>query len=175
MGSSTAMPGVLASTFEQIASVEDVFVMGYVDREPPEPVFQLFPTVAFLQADRGYLRMDAQRLEGQLYLARTNEIDLDEKLLDEPTIEPMVGRLTHLYFGENTSLGLLGVTCYADEFSRPDERMVRAVEFHLEFGNSLFVDPAWSLGIRLGGRAMADEWRREDENRQTAAMSWLRS
>lgn len=174
MGSSTTMPGVLAGTFEQIASVEDVFVMGYVDREPPEPVFQLFPTVVFLQTDRGYFRMDAQRLEGQLYLTRVDEMDLDEKLLDEPTIEPMVGRLTPFYFGESNSPRLLGVTCYADDCSRPDEGMVRAAEFHLEFENSLFVDPAWSLGIRLGGRAMADEWRRDDENRQTVAMSWLR-
>ena len=132
--------------FEECDPVEDVLVLGYVDRDDSPPRFQMSPTIVALESEAGFLTLTWNH-SGRFTLNLLDELAIPQNLAEEPSIEPMYARVTQSYLAEGLDLSLVGARLVQDE-AAPDEYVVGWFEF--DSGTVLFLDAVTSSGLAIG-------------------------
>jgi hypothetical protein len=144
--------------FLQTARFVDLLLPGLIDRSGPFPVHRPLTFHACLQADSGLIQFTSVNNNGGLYVRLVDEIEYDEELrndLDEELVAASVGAhyLTASSPGRCTAMRL-----FTNNESVPEDGIFRAIEMTFEDTYTVFFDPFWIDGIRLGTGNTPDLW-----------------
>ena len=124
--------------------VQDVLVLGYVDRDDSPPTFHLSPTIVALASPAGFLAL-AWHHSGTFTLSLLRETAIPQNLAEEPSIEPMYASVAQHLAHEGASLSLARARLVQDAAS--NGYVVAWFEF--DSGAVLFVDAVASTGLVL--------------------------
>jgi hypothetical protein len=129
--------------------VEDILVLGYVDRDVTPPRFQMFPTVAALESSLGFLTLTWNH-SGRFTLHLLEEIAVPQELAQEPSIEPMYASVAHSYRAEGLDLNPVAARLIHDQ-AAPNEYVAAWFGFGPgpECDTVLFVDAVTSSGLAI--------------------------
>jgi hypothetical protein len=131
--------------FAECDPVEDVLVLGYVDRDNSPPTFQLSPTIVALESGLGFLTLTWNH-SGRFTLSLPAEPAIPQDLAEEPSIEPMYASVAQNYLAEGLDLILTGARLIHDK-AAPNEYV--AAWFEFDSGIVLFVDAVTSSGLLI--------------------------
>ncbi|RII20758.1 hypothetical protein DSC45_02840 [Streptomyces sp. YIM 130001] len=139
--------------------VTDVLVPGWADRDGLFVEFRPQPEVVWLQLDEGVLRLRSVGQYDALEIREAERVDWsDIEFLDEAEDEVMVASWGEQFFGDGfEQLRCLEARAY--ETAAGNWPKCLALEF--EGANTLFFDPTWVFGIRIGRLSDEEFWRRQ--------------
>ncbi|WP_406326465.1 hypothetical protein OG784_25185 [Streptomyces sp. NBC_01617] len=136
--------------------VRDVLVPGRIDRDDDLPEFRPQPMVVWLRLDEGLLRFESQGQYDRLDASRVPGVDwADIELLAEAEDEVIVASFGEQLFGDGrdalrcTRLRAYRTSAGAD---------CTCLALDLEGGRTLFLDPTWTFGIKVGNEADEQRW-----------------
>ncbi|MGW1230839.1 hypothetical protein [Streptomyces sp. NPDC001478] len=139
--------------------VRDVLVPGFLDRDEEVPEVRPQPLVVWLRLDEGLLRFASVGQFDRLEAVTADGIDWsDVELLADAEDEVVVTRCGEQLFGDGRDeLRCTGLRVYRAPGAAPGVRTCLALDF--EGGHTLFLDPTWTFGIRVGNAADERRWR----------------
>ncbi|MFF3400549.1 hypothetical protein ACFYW6_18735 [Streptomyces sp. NPDC002659] len=135
--------------------VYDVLVPGWIDRDGDVPEFRPQPLVVWLRLDSGLLRLRSAGQYDRLAVARVPQVGWDDvDLLAEAEDEVVVASYGEQLFGDGRDT----VRCVRlRAYQVADHLKCLALDF--EGRHTLFFDPTWTFGIRIGNVADEQRWR----------------
>ena len=165
-------PTALAKLLDSSLTVQDILVLGYVDRDQEPPRFQMFQTVVALQIDDGYLTL-AWNHSGRMSAYGASSLVIPEELSEEPSVEPMYATVAQNYFNENQQVQVSAASFFAEEGCDGE---YRAAVFEFGHGDILTVDPRNSMGMVLGSGPWPTAWRDEftESDESIIELRWAR-
>ncbi len=129
--------------FEDCDPIEDILVLGYVDRDIKPPRFQMSPAVVALESHAGFLTLTWNH-SGRFTLSLLDGTAVPQNLAEEPSIEPMYASVAQNYLAEGLGLSLARARLVHDE-SAPNEYVT--AWFGFDGDTVLFVDAVASTGL----------------------------
>jgi hypothetical protein len=134
--------------------VRDVLVPGWIDRDGDVPEFRPQPLVVWLRLDSGLLRFEAAGQYDWLDATRVPRAGWDDiELLAQAEDEVVLASYGEQLFGD----GRDALTCtQLRAYVVADHCKCLALDF--EGGHTLFLDPTWTFGIRVGNAADEQRW-----------------
>ncbi|MFF8842701.1 hypothetical protein ACF08N_08180 [Streptomyces sp. NPDC015127] len=145
--------------------VRDVLVPGWIDRDDAVPEFRPQPLVVWLRLDEGLVRFASEGQYDHLTALRVTAADWsDVGLLAEAEDEVVLASYGEQLFGDGRDeWGCTAVRAYLSGTGRAGGTgtpapVIRGLALDFAGGHSLFLDPAWTFGIRLGNRADEADW-----------------
>ncbi|MFJ1745349.1 hypothetical protein ACIOJD_03785 [Streptomyces sp. NPDC088116] len=135
--------------------VRDVLVPGWIDRDGDVPEFRPQPMAVWLRLDDGLLRFESIGQSDRLGSARVRAVDWDDiELLADAEDEVIVASYGEQLFGDGRDkLRCTRIRAYP---AGEGERRCLALDF--EGGHTLFLDPTWTFGIRIGNEVQEKHW-----------------
>ena len=152
--------------FLQTARFVDLLLPGWIDRSGPLPVCRPL-TLAFgvyLQAESGLIQFAAVNGNGGLRIRLANQIEYDADLRNDPDEELAAASVGDHYLTAAGSGRCTAMRLFTNNESVPEDGIFRAVELTFEAAYTVFFDPFWIDGIRLGTGNTADLWLAEDRS-----------
>ncbi|WP_157102070.1 hypothetical protein [Nocardia caishijiensis] len=154
--------GTLDAVFRE-RSATDVLVPGWIDRGIGYSEFRPQPTIVYMRLDEGYLQFESIDQYDQLKIEYSSELNL-AGVLHEEGDEILVASCGENLFGDGyTALRCASIRYFLDDNSRVDQGIVKCMEMKFQGASSLFIDPMWTFGIRLGGADLLVQWRQNIE------------
>ncbi len=144
--------------FLETARFEDLLLPGWIDRTGPFPVHRPYAFDACLQAEDGLLQFTAVNNNGGLHIRTVDEIEYDEALSGDPDEELLAASVGAHYLSTSGPVRCTAVRLFTNNESVPDEGIFRAAEMTFEDTYTVFFDPFWIDGIRLGTGNTPDLW-----------------
>lgn len=143
--------------------VSDVLVPGWIDREDDIPQFRPQPVVVYLCLDEGFLRLESTGSSDQLVVRVASAVELDGiELFEDVDDEVIVASCGEQLFGDGwEELRCTDVRYFTDSRSSADEGAIKCLFLELEGRYSLFFDPTWTFGIRVGNREDLLRWMKD--------------
>ncbi|MFP1629226.1 hypothetical protein ACLB9X_29570 [Streptomyces sp. 5K101] len=143
--------------------VRDVLVPGWIDRDDSVPEFRPQPMVVWLRLDEGLVRLASEGQYDHLTARRVTGADWsDVALLAEAEDEVVLASYGEQLFGDGRDeWSCTAVRAYVSGARRGDSTgtpVIRGLALDFAGGRSLFLDPAWTFGIRMGNRADEADW-----------------
>jgi len=139
--------------------VRDVLVPGWIDRDDDVPVFRPQPLVVWLRLDDGLLRFETPQYDDRLRCAMMPAVTWDDiDVLAASEDEVIIASYGEQLFGD----GRDGLRCTEIRKHRVD----KALALDFEGGHTLFLDPSWPFGFRIGDRAQEQRWVQDYGNGQ---------
>ncbi|MDF6044571.1 hypothetical protein LRD69_20980 [Streptomyces sp. JH14] len=138
--------------------VRDVLVPGWIDRDDDLPEFRPQPLVVWLRLDggQGLLRFASQGQYARLGVSLVPGVDwADVELLAEAEDEVIVASCGEQLFGDGRD-ELRCTRLRAYRTSAGTDCTCLALDF--EGGRTLFLDPTWPFGIKVGNEADEQRW-----------------
>ncbi|MFI2346745.1 hypothetical protein ACH492_06720 [Streptomyces sp. NPDC019443] len=135
--------------------VRDVLVPGWIDRDDDLPEFRPQPLVLWLRLDQGLIRLASEGQFGHLAARPVTAAGwTDVDLLAEAEDEVVLASCGEQLFGD----GRDQLTCTELRGYGGDAGTTIGLALDFEGGHTLFLDPAWTFGIRMGNRADEARW-----------------
>lgn len=145
-------------TFLETARFDDLLLPGWIDRTGPFPVHRPFTFDACLQAESGFIQFTSVNNNGGLHIRVTDEIEYDEELRDDPEEELLAASVGAHYLSASSSVRCTAMRLFTNNESVPNDGIFRAAEMTFEDTYTVFFDPFWIDGIRLGTGNTPDLW-----------------
>lgn len=140
--------------------VRDVLVPGWIDRDDELPEFRPQPLAVWLRLDEGLLRFESVGQRDRLDTAVVRSVGWDGiELLAEAEDEVIVASYGEQLFGDGRD-ELRCTQLRAHRSPGADDTVVSCLALDFEGGHTLFLDPAWAFGIRLGNGSDEQRWLR---------------
>lgn len=138
--------------------VRDVLVPGLLDRDEDIPEFRPQPLAVWLRLDEGLLRFESVGQYDHLATASVRAVEWDGiDVLDESEEEVVVASYGEQLFGDGRDeLRCTRLRAYRAPGAGPAVCTCLALDF--EGGHTLFLDPTWTFGIRIGNAADERRW-----------------
>ncbi|MFG3135160.1 hypothetical protein ACGFZA_02935 [Streptomyces sp. NPDC048211] len=138
--------------------VRDVLVPGLLDRDGEFPEFRPQPLVVWLRLDEGLLRFESAGQYDRLDTASVPGVEWDGvELLAEAEDEVIVASYGEQLFGD----GRDALRCTRLRVYRvpgADDTACTCLALDFEGGHTLFLDPSWTFGIRIGNASDEQRW-----------------
>ncbi|PVE12051.1 hypothetical protein [Streptomyces scopuliridis] len=135
--------------------VRDVLVPGWIDRDGDVPEFRPQPMVVWLRLDDGFLRFESAGQYDRLASARVPAVSwADIGVLADAEDEVIVASYGEQLFGDGRSEW----RCTRIRVYPGGGAECRCLALDFEGGHTLFLDPTWTFGIRLGNEAQEKCW-----------------
>jgi hypothetical protein len=144
--------------FLETARFVDLLLPGWIDRTGPLPAHRPFTFDACLQAENGLIRFTSVNNNGGLHVRLVEEIDYDESLRDDPAEELAAASIDAHYLSASNSVRCTALRLFTNNESVPEDGIFRAAEMTFEGAYTVFFDPFWIDGIRLGTGNTPDLW-----------------
>lgn len=144
--------------FLETARFTDLLFGGWMDRSGRFPVFRSFDFEVYLQAEAGLVKFASVNSSGGLRIRLVDELEFDEDFLNDPDEEPAAGSAGVQYLGGSDPVRCTALRLFTNNESVPDEGVFRAAEMTFENNSTVFIDPFWIEGIRLGTGNTPDLW-----------------
>ncbi|MEV4332309.1 hypothetical protein AB0K02_17525 [Streptomyces sp. NPDC049597] len=143
--------------------VRDVLVPGWIDRDDSVPEFRPQPLVVWLRLDEGLVRLASEGQYDHLTARRVTAADWsDVELLAEAEDEVVLASYGEQLFGDGRDeWNCTAVRAYVSgprHAGGTRTPVIRGLALDFAGGRSLFLDPAWTFGIRMGNRADEADW-----------------
>ena len=138
--------------FLQSARFVDILLPGSVDRAGPFPVCRPL-TLAFgvyLQAESGLIQFMPVNSNGGLRIRLAGQIEYDEDLRNDPEEDLVAASVGAHYLTAPGAGRCMAMRLFTNNESDPEDGVFRAAEMTFEGGCTVFFDPFWADGIRLG-------------------------
>ncbi|MEU7630222.1 hypothetical protein AB0C34_09590 [Nocardia sp. NPDC049220] len=135
--------------------VHDVLVPGWIDRDDVPSEFRPQPLALWLRLDLGMVRL-AARAGGDHLSVRHDTIPSwsDIELLAQAESEVVLASYGEQLFGD----GRDALACVAVRGYETTTGKTSALGIDFDGGHTLFLDPSWTFGIRMGSRAGEIDW-----------------
>lgn len=146
--------------FLQTARFVDLLLPGSVDRTGPFPVCRPL-TLAFgvyLQAESGLIQFMSVNSSGGLRIRLAGQIDYDEDLRNDPGEDLVAARVGAHYLAAPGPRRCTAMRLFTNNESVPEDGIFRAAEMTFEDAGTVFFDPFWTDGVRLGTGNAPDLW-----------------
>ncbi|GAA2936431.1 hypothetical protein ACFPN0_21310 [Kitasatospora cinereorecta] len=135
--------------------VRDVLVPGWIDRDDELPEFRPQPLVLWLRLDQGLVRFASEGQFGHVSARAVPSAGWEDvELLAEAEDEVVLASCGEQLFGD----GRDELSCTALRGYEGDAGETIALALDFEGGHILFLDPAWTFGIRMGNGADEARW-----------------
>ncbi|MCM2412047.1 hypothetical protein [Streptomyces sp. RKAG290] len=138
--------------------VRDVLVPGRLDRDDELPEFRPQPLAVWLRLDEGLLRFESVGPYDRLDAAVVRSVGWEDiGLLAEAEDEVIVASYGEQLFGD----GRDELRCTQLRVHRSpgtDDTVCSCLALDFEGGQTLFLDPAWTFGIRIGNGSDEQHW-----------------
>lgn len=144
--------------FLETARFDDLLLPGWIDRTGPFPVHRPLTFDAYLQAESGLMQFTSVNNNGGLHIRMVDEIQYDEAFRDDPEEELLAASVRAHYLSASGSVRCTAVRLFTDNESVPEDGIFRAAEMTFEDTYTVFFDPFWIDGIRLGTGNTSDLW-----------------
>ncbi|MFF7334623.1 hypothetical protein ACIQU5_00375 [Streptomyces sp. NPDC090306] len=143
----------------------DVLMPGHIDRDGGFTRFVPLTMVVFLQFDEGCLRLES-----------AGQYDhLEPRLVDRPSLDGVFPYTEFEEEGDEIAIASLGDQLWGEgRISRPctgvrllrarprqDSARVTCLALELDGRRTLFLDPTWTMGIKVGGAGDLRRWESE--------------
>lgn len=141
-------------------AVRDVLLPGFLDRDDEVPEFRPQPLTVWLRLDEGLLRFESVGQYDRLDTTAVDGIRWDDiELLAEAEEEVMVASCGEQLFGDGRdALRCTRLRVYRAAGAADTVCTCLALDF--EGGHTLFLDPTWAFGIRIGNASDEQRWLR---------------
>ncbi|MGW6741147.1 hypothetical protein ACWGDX_10460 [Streptomyces sp. NPDC055025] len=135
--------------------VRDVLVPGWIDRDGAVAEFRPQPVAVWLRLDEGLLRFESLGQFERLGCARVPSVGWDDiGTLAEAEDEVIVASYGEQLFGD----GRDELRCLRVRVHSAPGVECRCLALDFEGGRTLFLDPTWTFGIRIGDEADERRW-----------------
>ncbi|MFI2370901.1 hypothetical protein [Streptomyces sp. NPDC018833] len=147
--------------------LRDVLVPGWIDRDDDVPEFRPQPLVVWLRLDEGLVRFASEGQYDHLTARQVTAADwADVELLAEAEDEVVLASCGEQLFGDGRDewsctavrAYVSGVRAGTATSAGAPAPVMRSLALDFTGGHSLFLDPAWTFGIRLGNKADEADW-----------------
>ncbi|MER6121049.1 hypothetical protein [Streptomyces sp. NPDC001743] len=141
-------------------AVRDVLLPGFLDRDDEVPEFRPQPLVVWLRLEEGLLRFESVGQYDRLDTTAVDGIRWDDiELFTEAEDEVMVASCGEQLFGDGRDeLRCTRLRVYRAPGAADTVCTCLALDF--EGGHTLFLDPTWTFGIRIGNASDEQRWLR---------------
>lgn len=138
--------------------VRDVLLPGFLDRDDDVPEFRPQPLVVWLRLDEGLLRFESVGQFDRLDTTAVDGIDWSGiGLLADAEEEVMVASCGEQLFGDGRDeLRCTRLRVYRAPGA--DDTVCTCLALDFEGGHTLFLDPTWTFGIRVGKGSDEQRW-----------------
>jgi hypothetical protein len=146
--------------FLQAAWFVDILLPGSVDRTGPFPAWQPL-TLAFgvyLQAESGLVQFTSVDSNGGLRIRPASQVEYGEDLRNDPEENLVAASGGASYFTAPGPWRCTAMRLFTNNESVPEDGIFRAAEMTFEDACTVFFDPFWTDGIRLGTGNAPDLW-----------------
>jgi hypothetical protein len=146
--------------FLQTARFVDLLLPGSVDRTGPFPVCRPL-TLAFgvyLQAESGLIQFTSVNSNGGLRIRLAGQIEYDEDLRNDPGEDLVAASVGDHYLAAPRPTRCTAMRLFTNNESVPEDGIFRAAEMTFEDACTVFFDPFWADGVRLGVGNTPDLW-----------------
>jgi hypothetical protein len=142
----------------ETARFVDLLLPGWIDRTGPFPIHRPLTFDPCLQAESGLIQFTSVNNNGGLHIRMVDEIEYDDALSDDPDEELAAASVGAHYLPASGSVRRTAVRLFTNNESVPDDGIFRAAEMTFEDTYTVFFDPFWIDGIRLGTGNTPDLW-----------------
>jgi hypothetical protein len=144
--------------FLQTARFVDLLLPGWIDRTGPFPVHRPLTFDACLQAEDGLIQFTSVNSNGGLYIRLVDEIEYPEDLRNDLDEELAAASVRAHYLATPDPVRCTAMRLFTNNESVPEDGVFRAAEMTFEDTCTVFFDPCWTDGIRLGTGNTPDLW-----------------
>lgn len=144
--------------------LQDVLIPGWIDRDSDFPEFRPQPMVLWLRLDQGLVRLACEGQYDHLTARQESSAEWsDIELLMQAEDEIALASCMEQLFGDSwEELAWATVRGYE---TAGGTTSALAIDF--EGGNTLFLDPSWTFGIRMGNKTDEAKWAEHSANGHT--------
>jgi hypothetical protein len=145
------------------ARVQDVLLPGFLDHDQGAPRHVSWASQAYLELDRGLLRLTSVGNRGGL------ELSFVDRVIPPPELEAEDDEFSIASVGPyliDSPLRITRIRYAMNGESDATRTVVRCAEFELDGRLRLFADPMWVPGIRLTTGDGYDVWQHEERDRE---------
>jgi hypothetical protein len=143
--------------FLETAEFDDLLLPGWIDRTGPYPTLQPLLFDACLRAENGLIQFTAVNNSGGLHLRLVDQIDYGDRR-DDPDEELAAASVGAHFLSASHSLRCTAMRLFTNNESIPDDGIFRAAEMTFADTYTVFIDPFWIDGIRLGTGDASGAW-----------------
>lgn len=137
--------------FLETARFVDLLLPGWIDRTGPLPVHRPLTFHACLQAENGLIPFTSVNSNGGLRIRLVDQIEYDEDLRNDPDEELAASSAgAHYLPASPGSARCTAMRLFTNSESIPEDGIFRAAEMTFNDTYTVFFDPFWIDGIRLG-------------------------
>lgn len=144
--------------FLETARFVDLLLPGWIDRTGPFPIHRPFTFDACLQAETGLIQFTSVNNNGGLHIRLVDQIDYDTDLRNDPDEELTAASVGAHYLSASGSVRCTAMRLFTNNESAPEDGIFRAAEMEFDEVHTVFFDPFWIDGIRLGTGNTPDLW-----------------
>lgn len=138
--------------------VRDVLIPGFLDRDDDVPEFRPQPLAVWLRLDEGLLRFESVGQYDHLDTTSADAVAWDDmEPFADAEEEVMVASCGEQLFGDGRDeLRCTRLRVYRAPGAADTVCTCLALDF--EGGHTLFLDPTWTFGIRIGNASDEQRW-----------------
>jgi len=157
MSASPALDRKVARLLEQ-QRLTDILIPGTLPVTGTVPRrLQPYAETIYLKFSERYLRCDSVHQYSELRLTVTDEISLDVPM-DEDDELATASMFEQLIGDGYDAIFCTSLRCYIEVAPVSGETRILSAALSLESNTLLFIDPAQTFGIRIGGPDQRDRW-----------------
>lgn len=151
--------------FLETARFVDLLLPGWIDRTGPFPVCRPLAFDACLQAESGVIQFMSVNSNGGLRMRLVDQIEYPEDLRSDPDEELAAASVAdHYLAASGHPVRCTALRLFTNRESVPRDGIFRAVEMTFDNSSTVFFDPFWIDGIRLGTGSTSELWLAEDRS-----------
>lgn len=151
-------------SFLETARFVDLLLPGWIDHVGPVPVCRPLTFDACLQAESGLVQFTSVNSGGGLHIRLVDQIEYDEDLRNDPDEEIAAASVGAHYLNASGPMGCTAMRLFTNRESVPEDGIFRAAELTFDNICTVFFDPSWIDGIRLGTGNTPDLWLAQDRS-----------
>jgi hypothetical protein len=140
------------------AGLRRVLLPGWIDRAGSFPVHRPLTFDVCLQGESGLIQFTSVNNNGGLHIRLVDEIEYDDALSDDPDEGLAAASVGAHYLTTSGHVRCTAMRLFTNSESAPDDGIFRAAEMTFEDTYTVFFDPFWIDGIRLGTGNTPDLW-----------------
>lgn len=153
--------------FLETAQFVDLLLPGWIDRSGPVPVCRPLTFDACLQAESGLIQFTSVNSNGGLHIRLVDRIEFQEDLRNDPDEELAAASVgAHYLAASGHPVRCTAMRLFTNRESVPQDGIFRAAEMTFDNFSTVFFDPFWIDGIRLGTGNTPDLWLAEHRSPQ---------
>lgn len=150
--------------FLETARFVDVLLPGWIDRTGPFPVCRPLTFDACLQAESGLIQFTSVSSNGGLHMRLVDQIEYDEDLRSDLDEELAAASVGGHYLVASDPVRCTAMRLFTNRESVLRDGIFRAAEMTFDNNSTVFFDPSWMDGIRLGTGNSSELWLAEDRS-----------